>query len=286
MYECKRCLYQSDRKYCLINHLKKKKECRIINLNISRENLIKELENNTGIYTCKFCGKEYKNRQSKYTHQKKCKDNKSKEELIDENNKLKEEIRLLKLSRNDSQNNQQNNIIIGNNNNIDNSQKIIVINNFGEEKDKCQKLLMDEEFLKTFLGFFNDDIYEKNIQGLLYAINKIHFNKNLPENHNIKYKNMKLDQIDIYENNRWMKYLLQDFYLSLINNIYNIIKINKKNNILNIDKDNWRDIITELRLYLEDPDYLEGFDDQIIFMKKSLKQLRLTLYNGTQYIKN
>ena len=72
---CKRCGYKTEFKHSLINHLKKKKECKPTNINndIDRNYLIDELTFNLiKKYNCIFCGKGYDNRISKYNHQNKC----------------------------------------------------------------------------------------------------------------------------------------------------------------------------------------------------------------------
>ena len=47
MFECMRCGYLSKRKYNLITHLKRKKECEVKLLDIERCYLLEELEKNT-----------------------------------------------------------------------------------------------------------------------------------------------------------------------------------------------------------------------------------------------
>ena len=81
-YECKRCKYESDDISNLYRHLKRKKECKVLFENISREELINNLkkynksikdDNGNIIYKCNYCNKNFKNRSCKSTHQIKCK---------------------------------------------------------------------------------------------------------------------------------------------------------------------------------------------------------------------
>lgn len=77
MIECKRCGFKTKYRKNLIRHLKKDDPCNIILQNIPREDLviietIKSTNEDNCTYLCKFCKKEYINKQSKYIHQRRC----------------------------------------------------------------------------------------------------------------------------------------------------------------------------------------------------------------------
>ena len=101
MYICKRCGYSSSIKGNLKNHFNRKRICKPIlkdieilvlkkdfqtNLTSGNEIVIKykntfEKENkqeqeqelnNDKLFKCDYCGRDFKHRQSKFTHQKKC----------------------------------------------------------------------------------------------------------------------------------------------------------------------------------------------------------------------
>ena len=98
--------------------------CEFVSQNVSRVSLNVSLKNQQ----CTFCDKEFNHRQSKFRHEKKCK-NKDKKQFgkIEEENKiienLKTENEILKNSKNTTI---QNNMINNNNNTV-------IINAFGKE---------------------------------------------------------------------------------------------------------------------------------------------------------
>ncbi len=77
-YTCKRCGFITTRNTTLIKHYKRKNICEPIYTNISVIKLLEEYYN-LYKYTCICCNKKFKNRISKYLHQKKCKELQSSE---------------------------------------------------------------------------------------------------------------------------------------------------------------------------------------------------------------
>ena len=81
---------------------------------------------------------------------------------------------------------------ITNNNNINQTNNVIMINNFGNE-DLSHITLQD--YKKYFSTYF---------KGFLNFIEKVHFDDNMPENHNICLTNLKSKDIKVYENDKWI----------------------------------------------------------------------------------
>jgi len=238
LYECYNCGYTNINKLKMRNHLARKRICQKIRENINLNNL-KELilqgisyqeylnlknkkcsvsvnvsekavfvsENEVFIsnstistYICNYCSKEYKHRQSLYTHTKLCKQKKQtitthenttelcsllQQQLYKTfkqlDNKDKQITKLIKKSNN---NNINNGIINNNNNNI-------VINSYTTP---------DLSHLTS------KDIYSclsKNVFCAAELIEKIYFNKDKPENHNICLTNLKTPYISVFDGTNW-----------------------------------------------------------------------------------
>ena len=120
IYECKRCGYECKKKYTLQAHLKKKKECLVKREDISREELLDEL-NTKGKFICENCQTSFKSAQQKYIHKRDCKvDIKEKrlKKLEEELLEMKEQMKSLmkdkeekpKIINNTTNNNTTNNI--------------------------------------------------------------------------------------------------------------------------------------------------------------------------------
>jgi hypothetical protein len=121
---------------------------------------ISQNENKESKYCCKYCNKKYLHFQSRWKHEKKCKN----KDIIVANNQT---------------NNQTNNQIIQNNNinnninngTINNNQKQIIINQIGREP-------FDSLPIKDILKIISEG---NNMP--ITCIKKLNFNKNIPENH-------------------------------------------------------------------------------------------------------
>jgi hypothetical protein len=81
---------------------------------------------------------------------------------------------------------------ITNNNNINQTNNVIMINNFGNENLSHITL---QDYKKYFSTYF---------KGFLNFIEKVHFDDNMPENHNICITNMKSKDIKVYEGDKWI----------------------------------------------------------------------------------
>ena len=82
--------------------------------------------------------------------------------------------------------------ITNNNNTINQTNNVIVINSFGNE-DLSHITLQD--YKKYFSTYF---------KGFINFIEKVHFDDNMPENHNICLTNLKSKDIKVYEGDKWI----------------------------------------------------------------------------------
>jgi len=197
---CSLCDYKTNRNYNLKRHhnamhlqneLKKNNEIKVAENEIKvAENEIKVAENEDIFFICKKCNKKYKTKKSYIKHEEKCiginiltcpkcmKTFSSKQHKYDHikrnNCKAKSIIHAVKPDITiNGNNNTVNNTI--NNNTINNNTTII--NNYGSER--TDYITFDDMIKIIRLGFYN--VIPKYIE-------MKHFNKDFPENHNIKYE--------------------------------------------------------------------------------------------------
>ena len=196
----------------------------------------RHLKKLTNTYSNEFvycsCGNAYSCRQSLYAHRKSCtaKDKSSSEtDTIEElQNTVIEERKLHQLEREIHQkerdelraqisllldkNATYNTTTTTNNNNIENQNITININAFGKEN---LDYIDDEAIIGCITRIY------KSIPILL---EKIHFDPNHPENHNIKITNKKLPYASVMGNNRkWKTVDRKNAIETMVNNGYNIL---------------------------------------------------------------
>lgn len=212
MFNCSFCSYVSNRKFCVKQHEN--------NIHFTEKykdmNKSNKIEKQT--FNCSKCGKDYLLLKNLKEHERKCiginaltcpkcmksfnsRQNKSKH--IKNNSCESRSIIYVKPP-----------IIIQN---ITNNNYNITINNYGNER---LDYLTSDDMLKIIMSYSNS---------VPLFIEKKHFNKDFPENHNIKYDN-KSKKYTIKENDEWRK-------LSLYLTSVKIMKDNSQN-LLNYCEDN------------------------------------------------
>jgi hypothetical protein len=211
-FVCKRCGYFTTMKNSLLLHFGRKKLCPPRLQDIPIEELVNidcSVENNEIIHNCEWCNKNYSNISNLYRHKKNCVEKPIESNVTnDETNlriqELQDQLNRLIESRsssgnilNNTTNNIDNSSTTNNttNNNINNSTNLtIIMNNFGQEK--IDHILKDHAFMKKCF---------KNLlsHGIIELMRKIHFDKEHPENHNVKFKSLKRDFIEIFKDDSW-----------------------------------------------------------------------------------
>ena len=201
IFKCEFCTYFSDRKFNLQKHVSRKHCQNIQNLkNYKNGQNVNPKVQNVNL-TCTKCNKIYKTKKHLITHESKCngiddltcsrcmmsfttRQAKSRHILAN-----KCEARSIMYARIPNQNNLQNNIT----NNIDNSVNKTInniqINNYGSER--LDHITYDD--IKKLL--------ESGMNTIPLYIEKKHFNKNFPENNNIKYTED--NKCKVLEDNLW-----------------------------------------------------------------------------------
>jgi hypothetical protein len=197
-FTCQRCGYETPTRCNIIRHLKSKTPCEAINKNIDRDVHIAqftEKEYKTQRIECPLCKKTV----SKYKlsrHTAVCKSNTSQsmvqvpietlEILQAQINELRGELQKQKESSQASTNTS----IINNNTTINNTYNI-QLNNFGQENMSC----LTPELLTYCLS--------NPKKGMSSLIEKIHYNKDYPENHNLRCKSLKNNIFERFVDTQW-----------------------------------------------------------------------------------
>jgi hypothetical protein len=189
-FACERCGQEATTKGNLIQHLRKKKACLVSKSAREREDIIASLtrmsEKNKQ-YACNHCSQRFSTPAGKSKHQKVCTVQLEKEMVVRMANM---EI-LIKELQQELQQYKQSGLTIGTN--IENQQNniSIVMNNYGQES----MTHLTHEFLNHCL--LNPS------KGLTSLIEKIHYNPELPENHNLRHKSTKQCILQKFINQNW-----------------------------------------------------------------------------------
>lgn len=211
--QCERCGTEFKNLRNLRCHFDRKNTCKPLLKDIPIEELKEKYKIKKGCYKCENCGKEFKTSSGKCKHKKKCSINpiiiekkendKLKEELdkeVSKRRELEKQVEQLLLEKTQLQEANAKLVVNGNNNNsnlttIGRDQNIIVINNFGEEN--IEYLLKDENFIKKCI--------ESPINSIHKYLDNVHFNKEHPENRNIKMTNLLGPYMDYIKEGKWNK---------------------------------------------------------------------------------
>lgn len=197
---CDRCGRDFKKLDNLRRHLNRVYICQPTVKDIAIEVLRTKYACKKGVYACENCGKVYKTSSGKCKHKKTCDvPQKEKDKIIEEKDellkealakiyqeqqsreKLEQQVKELLLQKQCVQN-------ITNNN-------IIIINNFGEEN--TDYLRSDDSFIKKCI--------ESPMQSIQKYLDAVHFNKEHPENNNIKLTNLQSPFMDYFKNGNWSK---------------------------------------------------------------------------------
>jgi hypothetical protein len=199
-YDCARCGHEFIDKSDLKRHLSNENICPAILSDIAVKDIIlenckKEVKDNDK-EKCEFCNKLFMSKKTLHNHQLKCKNliPVTKVNDIDKMAKtievLQEQIRLLQIQTSTST------TIINTTGNTINNNTIIVNNNI---------LLSYQRTDKSYLT--DQEIYDCLIS-CMYAvpklIEKIHFNPNIPKNHNVYISNIKNKFAFMYNGKEWL----------------------------------------------------------------------------------
>lgn len=195
---CVRCGYSTTQLCNLKKHLHRKTPCNAVLSDDSIESILESLpstSNKEKMYKCEGCEKEFSSRSGLFEHKKK---------KHSESKTYTDELTLMKQKYEELEKRQKeleaiiqtqsigNNNIITTNNNTQNNQNInININNFGQEDIS--------HLTKDFL----DDCVKRLNTGMKNLMKQIHFNPEIPENHNIRILSKKQNLLETFDNGSW-----------------------------------------------------------------------------------
>lgn len=247
IFECQRCGYTTEYKCALIKHFQRKKLCHPVKSDIPVQELLQNLvhkDYKESAHACKFCGKLFNSQSNHSRHQKTCSE-RCKHNLVAEVDKMNSKIQLLETqlaelrcgnhhmqTQTITNNIQQNNIV-----NIN-------LKEFGMES---QGHLTTEFLNKCFAD-----------KGLVDLIEYLHFDKECPENHNVRLKSRKQELMEVYSNGKWMVKDQDQTLTELIQSGYRILRMHgrkNKDNIIEeegIDEDDYEEITKWLETIYED----------------------------------
>lgn len=208
MYSCRRCHYEAKRKEHMQKHLMNKQECMCKYEAIPREELLKELnikhhDKESRTLQCKKCHAMYTHPSTLSRHMKSCTGTKHLEAQASTS----------------SNNNTSHNTISGNHNSFTvNNNITIVKNSYGNERI---------DHLQKELEFLYDRLYTRNIIPL---IESIYCDPEHPENHTVRYKNVKQKLMEKYIDQEWILASQDDIFQDLINKGFNVLKLHVRKN--------------------------------------------------------
>lgn len=208
MATCKRCGTCLSTKEALLKHLQRKNPCPAVLEDVSREKLITETLDE--FVQCTYCDKVFRHATSMYRHRKDCvkKNVQTQETTL----KLQQEIEELraavaKLSQQPA--------VVGNNNNINNGTMVqnITINALG--KEDISYITKHPNFKRFMVNCIRD-----KMDGVCEYLVKKHFDKQHPENHNIKKMNKKDDFMEVYDGSKWKVRYSDDILEDIFGHMY------------------------------------------------------------------
>jgi hypothetical protein len=303
IWECKRCLHKASTKSNLLSHLRNKKICKVnadggTAVDITEH--IKELltpDPTPKKYACQHCNRQFNTRQSKSRHLSTCKakadtqvsksnevnvknvdgdnhqvmnvDNQKEKQIEDLTQRVALLEELLK-----SKNIVNNNIGYVNNNSGTSYTQINInvspstqVNNFGEED----------------LSHLSDDFLSYCLmnpkKGMTNLIQNIHYNKDLPENHNLRFKSDKKNLFEKFVDSEWRLCDASNTLDELIKKGYRILNAHYTDffmNDMSLMDDEMKQVMMERFRFLGDTKCTDYYDVK--------RNLRVLIKDRTMYL--
>jgi hypothetical protein len=292
LYSCERCGWKTSIKTHLKNHLQRKTMCNSILskkntkyllkqnfCNLVEEELseipefLEESEKNC-YYKCEYCKCEFKTYYSKWRHLKsrcnnlKNEENDSKKEILNKDELLKDKDEQLKgkdeiIKQLIEQMGKKPNIINNNNNTTNNTTINVQMNAFGNENLSY----ISKSFLNQLLK-----IPYASVPRLLEFI---HFNKNAPENQNVKVISRKEKWAQKHNGTEWEYIAKNTLICDMISNGVNILEIHFEENggkeeLNDIKREKWEKFTIEY--HEEKPTIIKRLydDTECLLLNKSI----------------
>lgn len=241
---CKRCGYETKYKQALCRHLQRKLVCDPTLSDIDRNEQISSLNSVVEVersitecqYKCQFCEKRFNDRSNRRKHERNCKDNNSEVSTMFKT-MMGEIISLKQALKEKDTGPVVNNNINSITNNVQNNYINVNLKPFGHEQ---LDHLSDIDLTTYLLGMES---------GFTKMFKSIHFNDDVPENMNVRYKSTKQNLIEVYEGESWIEHDADWVVDIIINKGYCILS---KHFISNLSSDEFRERQEILQRFLTD----------------------------------
>lgn len=251
-YVCKRCGYQASQKSNLQNHLLRKTVCEATYSDICRDQLLNHLRK-----------LPHRNKSRNYVTPP---ENGSFTKVIDleaQISQLKEQLEAAKRCQIS-----QTNV----NSTVNNIQNVTVnltnVCDFGKER------------LDHLEGNFKFQCLKTRNQGVLSLIKEIHFNPDVPENHNVKTDSKKKRTMKIIENGKWVQSTDKFVIIRLFQKIKDIF-LKELNTHININDRDYKDLLEWMNLMVE---YEDKFKYQPPWVHNLYREVNSLISSYTQQI--
>lgn len=248
-YNCKRCGYETDVKQALLKHFDRKTSCTAILSNVTIDDLKSEFQvqrtYNNVRFSCKHCDRPFNDRSNMYKHQKVCK--KKINDDIQVNSKLTELTNEIKSLKNKLKEFEGTNFTVNNTQNANAIQNNIINVNLKDFGMESQGHLTKEFLNKCFAD-----------KCLVDLIENLHFDKECPENYNVRLRSKKQELMEVFSNGKWLVKDQDQTLTELIQSGYRILRMHGKRNkdtIIEeegIDEDAYNEIVRWLETIYED----------------------------------
>ncbi len=241
-FKCSQCEYYSDVKQNITKHINRKTKC---------SEMVAEITELKVNICCEFCKKSITTNPNLVKHLKVCKVKKENllkenELLKEKNKKLEDELRLQTALANKPS------INITNNNTI-------------------QLTPYNNPNLKDIEKFF-DKCIKKQFMCIPKLVELIHFNSELPENHNLLLTNFRSDIMKAYKGNKWQTVGFEEITNELIGNYER-------------DLQDWAENNEEKMKYIEKWNKIKIRDGEEVVYKDMLQELRKVMYDNRSVVK-
>ena len=262
-YTCKRCGYETNNRFDFMKHLNRKSICPPTNEDVTISSMLEEL-NEAYIektFKCQYCQSRFTMSKSKWRHEQTCK-------IKNDNDRIKAlETEIKELRKQIDSKNDATTTINTNNGIINNININIDRRNFASGENTSY---LESDVL---LECFRD-------KDMITILNKLHFNPEHPENHNVRIKNMRHNLMEYVEEGIW-KVANKDYVLHhMVFNGWRVLEEFHREKQDEVEDTCSDDEITESllwlgRIYKEDPTLLRRIKNDAFILMMNNKALLL-----------
>lgn len=194
LWKCPRCHYETKYKHSIKKHLTRQYECPATHCDTPYVDILDSMfpseTQKTCPYVCDHCSKGFTTRQARWTHKKTCKKANELQNPSQTQASITNNTNAHNSNAHNTNTNSHNNHSHNTTNNIVNNH--IHINAFGKED------------LSHITKAFLTQSVKRRDKGLVELMRKIHFDRKVPGNRNIRIRNKKKSLIEYHNGKRWI----------------------------------------------------------------------------------